>query len=78
MTRPITLVIKGNRVNALAAADKRYINITILHELFSSTTATTNHSNLEDIIKWYCEDGTSQAPYPPGSLLLFTVGRHTL
>ena len=70
----ISLIIKGGLHAAIAAAYERGIKLDTIAQpcLGNETFAGVSDDKLSAVIDWYCAtDGI--APYPAGSLLLYTI-----
>jgi hypothetical protein len=71
----ITLLIKGDMVAAYAAADRHEVELTSIQTVYRSLGSAETHAScdlsaLSSVVKWYLE---GDAPYPTGSLLLYTI-----
>jgi len=70
----ISLLVKGNREQALSAARSRKIQVRTVLERTSARTETILHCSSLDspsVIRWYCED-PGDAPFPPGTLMHYS------
>lgn len=71
----ISLIIKGNKRQAKKAADNHGVAITVLREVFHTrerveTVALTVNEYGPLVGRWFNE--SDRAPFPVGTLLLFT------
>lgn len=69
----ITLIIKGNKEQALAAANKREIKATFLSSDDTQSTYSADPQDMNKVLKWFCEPGEliPGKGYPVGTLLLY-------
>lgn len=73
----IHLVIKGNVGQAIQAAHDRGISLNITNPSrdYDETLARCASDYRLRVTQWFCE-GSQQAPFPIGTLLLFTDSDH--
>lgn len=65
------LIIKGNKFEAESAAMRRGVSLTVMFESEGHReTVAHSEADVVDLNKWFCEE-TTEAPYPPGSLLYY-------
>jgi hypothetical protein len=67
----ITLVVRGNRQQARAAARARGIPFSVVKQSANDTTGRTTCNMQRKLYVWSVEDLRRGAPYPVGSLLQF-------
>lgn len=73
----IHLIIKGNTAQAYRAAADHGISLNQCHTNVrhpDETNARCANDYRVQVTQWFCE-GSAQAPFPTGTLLLFTEGK---
>lgn len=73
----IHLLIKGNVAQAIQAAHDRGISLNQIHvgaNQFNESHARCASDYRARVVTWFCE-GSQQAPFPAGTLLLFTESK---
>jgi hypothetical protein len=67
----ISLIVKGNRFEAMVAATQRGIPFVFCEQHRDEVVAWTGEQHRDKVVAWFAE-APHAAPFPVGTLLLFT------